>query len=237
MELVQIRSKINMEEFFRSLKFFNKSLKSLTKEVIFKRQKSLCLDVESVFLRRINIFDPEEHALLLDACLEENFQNKFLIIHQNIKHKAKFDEVKIERNKVNFSSEKLNWNLAMLLEIVKNYAPAKKPRSFQSSNNSKYCCSLAQQNMVCVCEKVIYEIRPYTFEFLTSSHAFFELIAYSNIPLWQLDQIANFFEEVLNKPVRDRFTHQKVGNLSERLSGGSHNYFKRMKKIEPDVFV
>lgn len=46
--------------------------------------------------------------------------------------------------KEDFKSQKLDRNLALLLEIIKNYDPAKKPLSFQHSNNSKYCCELAK---------------------------------------------------------------------------------------------
>ena len=46
-------------------------------------------------------------------------------------------------------------------------------------------------------------------------------MAYSNLPLCQLDQIADFLEEVLNKPIRDILIRQKVDLLSDKFSGGS----------------
>ena len=37
---------------------------NLYKEIIFNNQKTLCIDMENVFLRRVNILDPEEYECL-----------------------------------------------------------------------------------------------------------------------------------------------------------------------------
>lgn len=77
-------------------------------------------------------------------------------------------------------------NRDQLEEILRNYDPQ---RSLQHEqiDESTYCCNLSQKKMACVCKKVIYELRPYTFEILTSSQIFFEIIVYSELPLFWLN--------------------------------------------------
>lgn len=59
MELLLMKKKVNFEEFFKNIKYFSKIQENLYKEEIFKNQKTLCIDIESVLLRKVNIFDPD----------------------------------------------------------------------------------------------------------------------------------------------------------------------------------
>jgi hypothetical protein len=56
---------------------------------------------------------------------------------------------------------------------------------------------------MCLCNKELYQIRPFTFELLRSIQPFFELIAFSNLPFHKLEQIIEFLELILNKPIID----------------------------------
>ena len=71
MELLQMKKKVNFEEFFNNIKYFSKIQENLYKEEIFKNQKTLCIDIVSVLLRRVNILDPDEHAILMSEYEQE----------------------------------------------------------------------------------------------------------------------------------------------------------------------
>ena len=54
-----------------------------------------------------------------------------------------------------------------------------------------------------MCDKTVYQIRPYTFEILRAIQPFFEIVATSNLHYDELDQIIEHIECVLNKPLID----------------------------------
>ena len=56
---------------------------------------------------------------------------------------------------------------------------------------------------MCLCNKDLYQVRPFTYELLRSIQPFFELIAFSKMPFHQLEQIIEFMELILNKPIID----------------------------------
>jgi hypothetical protein len=64
-------------------------------------------------------------------------------------------------------------------------------------NKDLKCCD----KDICLCHIFVYLIRPYTFEILRALQPFFELIAYSKMPLFVLEAIINHIEKVLNKPI------------------------------------
>jgi hypothetical protein len=56
---------------------------------------------------------------------------------------------------------------------------------------------------MCICKLLLYQVRPYTYEFLNAFQPFFELIAYSNMHKKIIHQIIVHLEKILNKPVVD----------------------------------
>ena len=83
MELLQMKKKVNFEEFFKNIKYFSKIQENLYREEIFNNQKTLCIDIESVLLRRVNILDPDEHAILMREYEQEEFANRYFVINKD----------------------------------------------------------------------------------------------------------------------------------------------------------
>jgi len=46
-------------------------------------------------------------------------------------------------------------------------------------------------------------IRPYTFEILRAIQPFFEIVGMTNMPYNELEQIIDFIELMLNKPIHE----------------------------------
>jgi hypothetical protein len=80
--------------------------------------------------------------------------------------------------------------------LIKNY---EEESNYEESKAN--CCSLGDQNKLCLCNHSLYQIRPYTFIILMAIQPFFELIAVSYLPNYELEQIVNHIEDVLNKPI------------------------------------
>jgi len=51
-------------------------------------------------------------------------------------------------------------------------------------------------------------VRPYVYEILRAIQPFFEIIAMSNMPHYELEQIIDHIESVLNKPIADMLIRQ-----------------------------
>jgi hypothetical protein len=58
-------------------------------------------------------------------------------------------------------------------------------------------------------------IRPYTFEMLRAIQPFFELIAYSRLPMAVLESIISHIEKVLNRPIQEYLEQQQWSDDSE----------------------
>lgn len=186
---------------------FEQMKQELFQEEIFKRQKTLCIDIENVCLRKVEIFDPEEYQLLREEAQaggEEQFYNYILV-----KNYEKKDIITIKESNPN----KLANNASDLLQIIENYKIQvleaeddhldEDQPILQNENFKDFCCKVSSQGKICICKKTIYKIRPYSLEILRSNQSFFEMIAYSKIHYSELEQIADHIEQVLNKPITD----------------------------------
>ena len=49
--------------------------------------------------------------------------------------------------------------------------------------------------------KTLYQVRPYVYEILRALQPFFEMIALSNMSNYELEQIIDHMEAILNKPI------------------------------------
>mmetsp|Transcript_30791 Transcript_30791/g.47188 ORF Transcript_30791/g.47188 Transcript_30791/m.47188 type:complete len:92 (-) Transcript_30791:411-686(-) len=85
--------------------------------------------------------------------------------------------------------------------IVKKACPSKD----KAKDNINHCfepsCRKPRIGNICSCRLKIYQIRPYTFEIINAILPFFELIGMSKIPFFEVQQIADHLEEVLNLPI------------------------------------
>ena len=56
---------------------------------------------------------------------------------------------------------------------------------------------------MCICNLIIYQIRPCAYDFLRAIHPFFEIIAFSRLPPLLLEIIIDHFETILNETAED----------------------------------
>ena len=108
-----------------------------------------------------------------------------------------------------YGLENLEINKKKLKEIIRNYETVKSGTQLQNGNLPvKDCCSIGKKRKLCMCSKTIYQIRPYVFEILRALQPFFEIIALSNMPNYELEQIIDHIEVVLNKPIIEMINRQ-----------------------------
>ena len=75
-------------------------------------------------------------------------------------------------------------------------------------NDNILCCNLAKHKGKCMCGYTLYKVRPYVYEILRALQPFFEIIALSNMPHYELEQIVEHIESVLNKPIAEMIAKQ-----------------------------
>jgi len=56
---------------------------------------------------------------------------------------------------------------------------------------------------MCICNLIIYQIRPCAYDFLRAIYPFFEIIAFSRLHPMFLEIIIDHIETILNEPVED----------------------------------
>ena len=89
------------------------------------------------------------------------------------------------------------------------------------------CCEYKNTEM-CVCDLLVYLVRPYTYEILRASQPFFEIVVFSKLHHKVLEHIIDHIETVLNKPIKEFL--EKYSNNKQKSS------FQRMKKL-PDIKI
>lgn len=56
---------------------------------------------------------------------------------------------------------------------------------------------------VCVCEQLVFQVRPYCYDIIRALQPFFEVVVFTNMKWIVLEQIINHIETVLNKPINE----------------------------------
>jgi hypothetical protein len=69
-----------------------------------------------------------------------------------------------------------------------------------TKKENEFCC-IYQGTSDCVCNLIVYKIRPYTFELLRALQPFFEIIVFSQMYHKIVEYIIDHIEGILNKPV------------------------------------
>ena len=59
-----LKKKINFIELFKKISNFKETRKELFKEDFYKNMKTICFDIENVFIRKVNLQESEELNLL-----------------------------------------------------------------------------------------------------------------------------------------------------------------------------
>ena len=55
------------------------------------------------------------------------------------------------------------------------------PREESKEQAKPTCCSIGKLGKLCLCNKILYKIRPYSFDLIRAIQPFFEMIAISNL--------------------------------------------------------
>ena len=104
----------------------------LFQDIEFKKKKTLCIDVMTVFLQKVEIDQNEFHEI-------------------SSKSSFKFNYI-----------------------LVKN------------QKNDPNCCRRRQLDKPCLCNKTLYRIREYTYNFLRALAPFYETICFSKMPTGEI---------------------------------------------------
>ena len=94
--------------------------------------------------------------------------------------------------KIDIKSREELENLKALENFTSDYIVIHEPVIDQQCCDKPHCCT---------CLITVYMVRPYTYEILRAIQKFFELIAFSYLPLNVLTKIITHIEEILFKPM------------------------------------
>jgi len=110
--------------------------------------------------------------------------------------------------------------------IIKKYQNKRSQRNAKSLNDEQVQCCPDQGTGNCLCDILVYKIRPYTYEFLNAIQQYFEIVVFSKMHHKIIENIIDHIESVLNKPIR-----QFLENYKKKPKKSS---FQRVKKL-PDI--
>ena len=160
--------------------------------------KTLCFDIENVFVRKINLKDFEE-LLQLKVCTN---LDTYIVVSKEEKKGCEQNSDEHVNN-----MKQLKANQEKLTELIENYEYENEFGILEECKEG--CCNIGNRGKMCLCNKDLYQIRPYVFMMLRAIQPFFELVALANIPNPQLEQIIDHIENMLNKPIYELIKRQK----------------------------
>lgn len=92
--------------------------------------------------------------------------------------------------------------------VIRKSNSLKKHQSKQGGNSASKpgpmdpCCSRKGTDE-CICDFLVYQVRPYTYEILRAIQPFFEIVVFSKMHHQVLENIIDHIEAVLNRPIRE----------------------------------
>ena len=95
----------------------------------------------------------------------------------------------------------------------------------KESKEEEICCDSRD---MCICDFIVFQVRPYTYEILRAIQPFFEILVFTKMHHKILENIIDHIEAVLNKPIKEF--------LEKFKSKSQKNQFQRMKKL-PDIKI
>ena len=82
------------------------------------------------------------------------------------------------------------------------------------SDEPDFCCEFKGTDR-CICDLMVYLVRPYTYEILRAIQPFFEIVVFSKLHHKILEHIIDHIESILNKPIKEFLEkYQKSMNKS-----------------------
>ena len=128
-EFKTILEQYDLEQQILDFPNFSRLQKEIAQEKIFKRTKTLVIDIENTLLTATEVLTKDD---LEQIKQHENFKENYIVIKKIIKKSA----------------------------------------------DNEFCC-IYQGTTDCVCNLIVFKIRPYTFELLRALQPFFEIIVFS----------------------------------------------------------
>ena len=114
--------------------------------------------------------------------------DKYIIVNKKqtveLKNEGSHDETTIF-DKI---EEKLKQNKSQIQQLINNYDNTQTQIIQEEEIGIPTdCCNLGKKGRFCICNKSLYQIRPYTFEILRAIQPFFEVVGMSHIPFIELE--------------------------------------------------
>jgi hypothetical protein len=146
----------------------------------------------STLTRKLNLQDLETFSSFKAESQKPDFELNYILVHELSDQKPKVSEFD-----VNTGIKQLFKSKEKILQIIDNLALihdsdgsnyiTKLEELEPETKQPKTCCYIGRARRVCTCDYSIYKMRPYTFDILRAIQPFFEIIAISNIPHFQLE--------------------------------------------------
>ena len=114
----------------------------------------------------------------------------------DVKNKHELDQIKEQEN---FNSDYIIIKKNVSKRVKKD---KKGNKIIEPDVQEEICCEL-KGTEDCLCDLLVYQVRPYTYEILRAIQPFFEIVVFSKIHHKILEYIIDHIESVLNKPIRD----------------------------------
>ena len=141
-----LKKKINFIELFKKISNFKETRKELFKEDFYKNMKTICFDIENVFIRKVNLQESEELNLLSQT--EEHELRYILIKHEILES----DSDALDREQEEMKGlKKLEINKLKIQQLIRNYG---EKSEFEESKGN--CCTLGDQGKLCLCNHSLY---------------------------------------------------------------------------------
>ena len=92
--------------------------------------------------------------------------------------------------------------------VIKKNVGKKSKKDKKSNSKEKvidepdFCCEHKGTDR-CICDLMVYLVRPYTYEILRAIQPFFEIVVFSKLHHKILEHIIDHIESILNKPIKE----------------------------------
>jgi uncharacterized protein YutD len=123
-----------------------------------------------------------------------------------VKNKEELDQIKEYENFHN--------DYIIIKKNVGKKSKKDKKASKQEDDEPDVCCEYKGSDR-CICDLLVYLVRPYTYEILRAIQPFFEIVVFSKLHHKILEHIIDHIESILNKPIKEFLEkYQKSMNKS-----------------------
>ena len=123
-----------------------------------------------------------------------DIENTFITLIE-VRNKEELDQIKELEN---FASD----YILIKKNVSKKSKKDKRGSKSKDEEDIDICCE-HKGTEKCICDLLVYLVRPYTYEILRAIQPFFEIVVFSKLHHKVLEHIIDHIESVLNKPIKD----------------------------------